>query len=200
MVIDPALSYSTYLGGPNGDGGQSVAVDASGNAYVTGYTESSDFPTTAGAFQTVCSSCRSSVPDAFVTKFNVTGSGLVYSTYLGGGGQDVGNGITVDASGDAYVTGTTKSSDFPTTPGAFQTTCSATCSDAFVAKLSPTGSALLYSTYLAGTNGAYGAGISLNASGDAYVTGDTVSTDFLPPQEHFKQPAAVAVGVMATPS
>jgi len=111
---DPVLFYSTYLGGSGDDEGFGIAVDAAGNAYVTGLTSSINFPTTSGALQTAY---RGST-DAFVTKLNPTGSGLVYSTYLGGGGFDFGQTIALDALGDAYVTGQTNSSDFPTTPGA----------------------------------------------------------------------------------
>src|SRR5438477_2498195 len=114
-----ALVYSTYLGGSRGDEGFGIAVDAAGSAYVTGGTGSADFPTTAGAFQTTYGG-----GDAFVTKLNATGTALVYSTYLGGSRGDGGFGIAVDAAGSAYVTGSTNSTDFPTTPGAIQTTYS----------------------------------------------------------------------------
>ena len=100
-------------------------MDSSGSAYVTGFTLSADFPTTTGTFQTTCNggnNCPSN-GDAFVSKINPTGSALVYSTYLGGSGFDLGGGIAVDSRGDAYVTGSTQSTDFPVTPGAFQTVC-----------------------------------------------------------------------------
>src|SRR5207245_2803636 len=121
------------------------ALDSSGNVYVTGNTSSTAFPTTPGAFQTTFAGGVGSGPvDAFVTKLNPTGSALVYSTYLGGSNQDYGGeAIAVDASGNAYVTGETRSSDFPTTAGAFQTTLNA-FQGAFVTKLNPTGSALVY--------------------------------------------------------
>src|SRR5207248_706524 len=121
LVIDPVLSYSTYLGGNSFDGGYSIAADASGNAYVTGWSSSSNFPTTASAFQTTFGVGNYN-GDAFVTKLNSTGSALVYSTYLGGSSNEYGHYIGVDASGNAYVTGVTSSTDFPTTLGAFQTT------------------------------------------------------------------------------
>ena len=171
--LDPARSalvYSTYLGGRSSDGGRGIAADASGNAYVTGATDSGDFPT-ANAFQSVPRG-RS---DAFVTKLSPTGSALVYSTYLGGGGDDNGASVAVDASGNAYVTGETGSIDFPTF-NAFQSMLRGL--DAFVTKLNPTGSALLYSTYLGGGRGEIGAGVALDASGNAYVTGITGSIDF----------------------
>src|SRR5204863_6336 len=136
-----ALVYSTYLGGSDFDTGVGIAVDTSGNAYVTGRALSTNFPTTAGSFQTTLGGGG----DAFVTKLNPTGSGLVYSTFLGGSrGQEEGFEIAADAVGNAYVTGFTSSTDFPTTAGAFQTTIGSTHS-AFVTKLNPTGSALVYS-------------------------------------------------------
>ena len=167
------LVYSTYLGGSGYDDGFGIAVDASGNAYVTGFTDSTDFPTTAGAFQTTFGGFG----DAFVTELNPTGSGLVYSTYLGGSDDDEGYGIAVDTSGNAYVTGYTHSSDFPTTAGAFQTTYGGD-RDAFVTKLNPTGSGLVYSTYLGGSDCDFGVGIAVDTSGNAYVTGITFSSDF----------------------
>src|SRR5206468_683713 len=118
LVIDPILFYSTFLGGRGDDTGLRVAVDVAGNAYVTGFTTSIDFPTTLRAFQTTFAG----VEDAFVTKLDPTGSALVYSTSLGGGAFDEGTAIVVDAAGNAYVTGLTGSTNFPTTPGAFQTT------------------------------------------------------------------------------
>jgi len=166
-----ALVYSTYLGGTSGVS-SSIAVDSEGNAYVTGYTESTDFPVTPGAFQTTCGNPTAC---AFVTKFNPTGSALVYSTYLGGsGGQgfgDYGQDIAVDSGDNAYVTGLTGSSNFPVTPGAFQTTYGG----AFVTKFNPTGTALIYSTYLGGSGVAQGYGIEIDNSGNAYVTGEAGS-------------------------
>src|SRR5258708_4792716 len=148
-----ALLYSTYLGGSGRDEAGGIAVDGAGNAYVTGFTYSANFPVTAGAFQTVCnggSNCYS-LYDAFVSKLNPVGSALVYSTFLGGTNNDAGAGIAVDSAGNAYVTGGTHSTDFPTTPGAFQRPCDAKCgadSTRFVTQLDASGSALGYSTYL----------------------------------------------------
>ena len=174
LIIDPVLSYSTYLGGGNFDEGLGIAVDSAGNAYVAGSTGSTNFPTTTGAFQTTFGGGR----NAFVTKLNPTGSALVYSTYLGGSLFDEGLGIAVDATGSAYVTGDTQSSNFPTTPGAFQTTFGGGFSDAFVTKLNPTGTALVYSTYLGGDNFDGSSGIAVDSGGNAYVAGGTDSANF----------------------
>jgi len=173
LIIDPALDYSTFLGGTGGDTGDGIAVDASGSAYVTGFTSSADFPTTTGAFDTALGESS----DAFVTKLNASGSALVYSTFLGGTDRDNGEDIAVDASGNAYVTGDTFSTDFPTTTGAFDTTFNGGIVDAFVTKLNASGSALVYSTFLGGTNQDEGQGIAVQ-QGSAYVTGITQSTDF----------------------
>jgi hypothetical protein len=168
-----ALVYSTYLGGSNIDAGLGIAVDSAGNAYVTGFTGSFNFPTTPGAFQTASGGgC-----DAFVTKLNATGTALAYSTYLGGGGSDEGCGIAVDSAGNAYVTGFTYSTNFPTTPGAFQT-ASGGAADAFVTKVNATGTALVYSTFLGGSSLDQGSGIAVDSAGNAYVTGSTGSSNF----------------------
>jgi hypothetical protein len=156
------------LAGGGDNNGQGIAVDASGDVYVTGSTTSADFPTTPGAFQTSFGGYY----DAFVSKLNASGSALLYSTYLGGSGYDYGNGIALDASGNAYVTGDTTSSDFPTTPGAFQATYGGN-GDAFVSKLNASGSALIYSTYLGGGSNDGGSGIAVDAPGSVTVTGTT---------------------------
>jgi hypothetical protein len=186
--LDPTgsfLVYSTYLGGsvtattaaPN-DEGYGIAVDASGNVYVTGRTTSSDFPVTPGAFDTTKGPSASY--DAFVTKLDPTGSFLVYSTYLGGlFNDDQGNAIAVDLLGQAHVTGQTfaggggASADFPVTPGAVQTSFNGTGIEfrAFVTKLNRFGTGLVYSTYLGGFSDARGNGIAVDAAGFAYVTG-----------------------------
>jgi hypothetical protein len=179
LVIDPVLSYSTYLGGSGDESSSGIALDASGDAYVAGVTSDTNFPTTSGAFQTTYGGGPLNV---FVTKLNPTGSALIYSTYLGGNSNDIGRGIAVDASGNAYVTGSTQSANFPTTLGAFQTVFNGGPNDAFVTELNPTGSALVYSTYLGGNSGGnsdnQGRGIAVDASGNAYVTGITQSTNF----------------------
>ena len=186
LVIDPVLSYSTYLGGSKGDVGTSIAVDAAGIAYVTGYTYSVDFPTR-HPYQTEHDN-DDRYTDVFVAKFNTNAEGaasLLYSTYLGGSHDytyaylnDVATGIAIDASGIAYVTGYTNSIDFPT-KNQYQTQQS--YRDAFVTKLNTNASgaaSLLYSTYLGGSEDDYSYGIAVNSSGIAYVTGETASPDF----------------------
>jgi hypothetical protein len=171
LIIDPVLRYSTYLGGSSYDNGISIAADAAGNAYVTGYTYSTDFPTEnplAGTF--------AGADDAFVTKLNATGSALIYSTYLGGSAGDDGYGIAVDANENAYVTGYTGSTNFPTM-NPFQASLGGTV-NAFVTKLNAAGNALVYSTYLGGSDRDSGLAIAVDTSGNAYVTGQASSSDF----------------------
>ncbi|MCX7652056.1 MAG: SBBP repeat-containing protein, partial [Bacteroidia bacterium] len=136
------LVYSTYLGGSRDDLGYGIAVDGSGQAYVTWGTKIPDYPVTGGTFQTT----KGVGSDVFVTKLNAAGSGLVYSTYLGGSGKDLGFGIAVDGSGQAYVAGMTESTDYPVTAGAFQTTHGKGVRYVFVTKLNAAGSRLVYST------------------------------------------------------
>lgn len=169
-----ALVYSTYLGGSAEDLGLGIAVDFSGSAYVTGFAQSRNFPTS-NAFQAT----MHGVNDAFVTKFNPEGSDLVYSSYLGGISADQGNSIAVDASDNAYVTGSTASTNFPLVDPT-QTTCGSCSSynEAFVAKVNPAGSALVFSTYLGGGNNSAGAGIGVDSAGNAYVAGRTASPNF----------------------
>ena len=173
LVIDPVLSYSSYLGGSDLDVGQAIAVDGDGSAYVTGYTESTNFPVTTGARQTTSGGAA----DVFVTKLNAAGTGLVYSTYLGGSSSDHGRAIAVDVSGSVYLTGSTRSTNFPATSGARQTTYGG-LGDAFLAKLNAAGTALVYATYLGGSEGDGGEGIGVDSSGNAYVAGGTRSTNF----------------------
>jgi hypothetical protein len=180
-----ALLASSFLGGSNLDTAYGIDVDSSGNVYVAGSTSSINFPT-ANAFQTI----NGGATDAFVSKFNAIGSGLVYSTYLGGAASDQAKGIAVDASGNAYVTGDTQSANFPTAAPFDATygggTCGApefsfNCRDAFVTKLSSTGTTLVYSTYLGGagfSNDDQGSAIAVDSAGIAYVTGTTRSTNF----------------------
>jgi hypothetical protein len=172
-----ALVYSTYLGGSGDDYGNGIAVDGSGNAYVTGQTSSTNFPTTNPIQGTYGGSGGSEFPgDAFVTKINAAGSALLYSTYLGGSGDDQGNRIAVDGSGNAYVTGWTTSTNFPTA-NPVQANYGGS-EDAFVTKINAAGSVLVYSTYLGGNVGEQGNGIAVDGSGNAYVTGVTQSTNF----------------------
>ena len=176
LIIDPVvLSYSTYLGGSGNESGSGIAVDANGNAYVTGVTTSNNFPTEFGGFQRACAGTFCG--EAFVTKLNPTGSALIYSTYLGGRGHDFGISVAVDFAGNAYVTGSTESDDFPTTVGAYQRVQRG-FTNAFITKLNPTGSALIYSTLFGGDNFNSGFGIAVDAAGNAYVTGQTSSNIF----------------------
>ena len=172
LVIDPVLSYATYLSGAGADSPTGIAVDAAGSAYVTGSTASVDFPT-AGA--PALQPATGANTDAFVAKLNPNGSALVYSTYLGGIGVDVGRAIAVEGT-SAYVTGETASDNFPRTPGAPQA-ARAGGSDVFVAKLNAAGSGLDYSTYLGGAGTDVGRGIAVEG-GSAYVTGSTASANF----------------------
>jgi hypothetical protein len=171
LIIDPVLSYSTYLGGVGSDTGSDIALDSSGNVYLTGGTNSTTFPTL-GARQ----GSNAGGIDAFITKLNAAGNALIYSTYLGGGGDDFGSGIAVDRDGNVFITGDTTSTNFPTA-SPFQTS-NAGRQDAFVAKLSAAGNMLIYSTYLGGAEGDAGFGIALDSAGNAYVTGATSSMNY----------------------
>jgi uncharacterized protein (TIGR03437 family) len=166
--------YSTVIEGNGKDGGEGIALDTAGNIYITGYTTSTNFPL-ASAFQTV-NRGAAGFEDAFVLKLDPAAQRLIYSTYLGGTGRDLGFRIAVDASNSAYVTGYTLSADFPTRNAA-QPNFGGNA-DAFVTKLSPDGSTLAYSTYLGGSGSDWGfADIAVDASGNAYVAGYTTSTD-----------------------
>ena len=179
LVIDPSLSYSTLLGGSSHEFGSGIQVDASGNAYVTGFTQSPNFPTTTGAFDRTGSASNNM--DAFVSKLNPAGTALVYSTFLGGTNSEWGRDLAVDSAGNAYVTGKTMSSNFPTTSGAFDRSfnvdncprCGIDQTDAFIAKLNPAGSGLVYSTFLGGTSPDETFGIAIDGARNAYVTGET---------------------------
>lgn len=180
------LVYSTYLGGDVLDEPNSIAIDATGDAYISGITFSGNFPVTSGAFQTINNSAGTNGFNAFVTKLNPTGSALVYSTYLGGansGGTTIGsiywtNPIAIDKSGDAYVAGFTASGDYPVSSTAFQKVSHASGFAVTVSKLNPTGSALLYSTYLGGSTTSISEGLAVDSSGNAYVAGYTSDQDF----------------------
>lgn len=186
--LDPTLStliYSTYLGGQGADRGNSIAVDAQGNAYVTGSTQSSNFPVTSGGTDGACNGGRS---DVFIIKLT-SGGQLAYSTFVGDSEGEVGTGIAVDALGSAYVTGSTLSRHFPTTPGVFRPQCeggdpvSRSCTqDAFVLRINATASDLIYSTFLGGTNVDMASSIAIDVNSGlasaAYITGTTHSADF----------------------
>jgi hypothetical protein len=199
-----ALLYSTYLGGSNRDSGYGIAVNSDGNAYVTGYSSSTAFPTTSGAFDTVHNGSN----DAFVTKLAAAGSSLTYSTYVGGTGSDLSYGIAIDATGNAYITGTTTSTNFPFTTsgsGSFVTELNAAGSalvfsnspggygivrdctgniyavggppDAVVTKRDSSGT-LVYTYSFGGSADDIGYGIAVDCAGSVFVTGTTASTNF----------------------
>jgi uncharacterized protein (TIGR03437 family) len=230
-----SLVYSTYLGGNGYDNAYAIAVDSSGNAYVTGETDSPDFPVTNGAYQTVCSpapnntgapvqnssDCYSSNTSAFVTKLNPTGTGLVYSTFLGGNGSwAYATAIAVDGAGRAYIAGNenedcyrgqpyTFQSCFPTTNGAVIGGVQPVGGDpqfAFVAAFDPTGAQLLYSTLFGDLNfqctiacggDTYGTGIAVDASGYFYLVGETMASN-LPTTAGVIQPTGAPLGNPAT--
>jgi len=170
-----ALLYATFLGGSDRDMGSDIAVDGDGAAYVTGYIHSSDFPTTTAAFDTTFNGGTS---DTFVVKVNPSATGLAYASFLGGSDNEYGYGIAVDDAGAAYVTGKTDSSDFPTTPGALDTTYNSGYEDAFVVKVNPSGTELAYASFLGGSGSDSGSGIAVDGDGAAYVTGNTSSSGF----------------------
>jgi uncharacterized protein (TIGR03437 family) len=193
--LDPTgskLLFSTYLGGSLDDAAIAIAVDSSSNVYVAGCTISFDFPTTSGAFQThfggLDEENTANFGDGFIAKMNSTGSSLIYSTYLGGTGDDCVNAIALDSSDDVYMTGSTDSTNMPVSQNAFQPSFAGyktlppaveqNLGDAFVAKLNPSGSALLYLTYLGGNANDAGLAIAIDSSGDAFVAGFTDSTNF----------------------
>ncbi|HET6172388.1 MAG TPA: SBBP repeat-containing protein [Gaiellales bacterium] len=185
LIIDPGIQFTTFLGGGSAETGAGIAVDANGNSYIGGTTQSPDFPTTPGAFKRT--GAASNFSDVFVTKLNPAGTALIYSTFVGGSNLEFGNDIAIDAAGNAYVTGTTKSSNFPTTGGAFDRSlnippncprCTTDNTDGFVFKLNAAGSALTYSTYLGSTDIDSPRGITVDGSGSAYVVGETPGADF----------------------
>lgn len=171
LVIDPVLVFSTYLGGTNDDSGLDVTTDNAGNIYVTGWTQSSAFPTVAPL-----DSRLAGFSDAFVTKMDAAGKMVIYSTYLGGSGSENGARIAVDGVGSVYVSGMTNASDFPL-KNPFQAQRKGQ-DEAFVTKLSPTGNEILFSSYVGGSADDSASGIAITTSGDIYLTGTTRSTDF----------------------
>jgi hypothetical protein len=179
MTGSGIVAWSNVLGGLN-DEGRGIAVDNDGDAYVSGFTYSLDFQTTPNAFQPEKPGGLYD-NDAFVTKINAIGDTIIYSTYLGGSGDDGATAVAVDSGNNAYVTGNTGSDNFPTTDGAFQTALSSSGEigfDAFVTKLNTSGSDLLYSTYLGGPEGEEANDITVDQFDSAYVTGHTFSVDF----------------------
>jgi len=171
LIIDPVLSYSTYLGGSLTDTATDIAIDDSGNVYVTGYTLSTDFNTASAM-----NPANAGNYDLFIAKISADGASLVYSTFLGGTGNDWGYGIAVDSNGDAVVAGTTESSDFPVA-SAIQSVYGGS-GDGFVSKLNAAGDTLVYSTYVGGVNSDEVRDITLNSIGQVYITGFTASADF----------------------
>lgn len=181
--IDPTgsnLLYSTYLSGSADEEATGLAIDKSGNVYVAGNTHSTDFPTR-NALQSRCATANpaGTCSSAFLTKISPSGDSILFSTYLGGSGQESARGLVVDAKGSAYVAGVTSSSDFPTTAGAAQAKCGGACQqNAFVAKFSPSGDKLYYATYVGGSASDDAADLTVDATGNAYLTGSTSSPDF----------------------
>jgi hypothetical protein len=174
LTIDPVLTYSTYLGGSGGDQAYAIAVDSSLNAYVTGITASVNFPTTPGVVQTTNAGGGG---DVFLTKFNPAGTGVEFSVFLGGSGVDAPSAMLLDSSGNIYITGSTLSPNFPTTSGVLQPTYGGN-GDAFLAELDPSGSSLVFSTYLGGTGTDYATAMAFDSKGDVFLTGSTTSKDF----------------------
>lgn len=187
-----AILYSAYLGGSGSDGAYGLAVDGSGHAYVTGPTDSTNFPTTSGAYQQHfggdTAGCASTgfppCGDAFVAKLDPSGSNLIYSTYLGGSADDYAEAVAIDSLGNAYVTGQTKSADYPTTLGAYQEASHAAscgtslCGTVFVSKLNGSGSSLVYSTHVGGRLTSAAFAIAVDTAGEAYIAGAAAGTDF----------------------
>jgi hypothetical protein len=201
------LLASTYIGGGNAEMASAVATDATGNLYVTGATDSPDWPTTANAFQRRPAAMEAGKADpgnCFVAKLNPAASALLYSTFLSGNQTDGCIALAVDAAGHAYVTGGSDSPNFPTSPGAFQARPRLGSADirydVFVAKLSPDGSTLAYSTFVGGSGSETGHGIALDSGGHAYVTGVTNSPNFPTTSGAFRTSLVGSSIPSATPS
>jgi hypothetical protein len=176
LVIDPILVYATFLGGSGDDSAVAIAVDGAGNAYVTGFTSSATFPGVSGG--SIQPTNAGGSEDVFVTKINATGTAIVYSTFLGGGGDDEPLGIAVDGDGNAYVTGYTSSATFPGVGGSSIQAANAGLYDGFVIKLNAAGNGIVYATLLGGDNYDYANAIAIDGAGNAYVTGETLSATF----------------------
>ncbi|MEY2458982.1 MAG: hypothetical protein QOG30_812, partial [Acidimicrobiaceae bacterium] len=205
LIVDPGIQFTTFLGGSAHEAGNAIAVDGNGNSYIGGTTQSPNFPTTTGAFRRTGSAQNNS--DIFVTKLNPAGTALVYSTFVGGGNLDFGNGIAIDGGGNAYVTGTTKSTNFPTTGNAFDRSsnitpncprCATDVTDGFVFKLNAAGSALSYSTYLGGTDIDSPRAIAVDGAGSAFVTGEVYSNDFPTTAGAFRRTMAGQIDMFVT--
>jgi hypothetical protein len=169
------LVYSTYLGGSGGDAGSAVATDASGAAYIVGGTSSPAFPVTSGAYDTTFNGGH----DAFVVKLNPSGTGVVWGTFVGGPGGEAGRAMALDRAGAVHITGYTELQGFPTTPDAVQAHLASTrFADGFYAKLAAGGTALEYSTYLGGSEHDFGRAVATDLAGNAYIAGETNSSDF----------------------
>lgn len=169
-----SLIYSTYIGGSLHDRGDAITIDKDGNAYITGISDSPNYPVSEGAYQPG----HYGQGDVIISKLNSKGNTLLYSTYLGGGGAESGYSIALDSDDNAYVTGVVWPGQFPTTPGAFQISYGGGNNDAFVAKINPIGTDLIYSSYLGGNNPEAGYGITVDSTGSAYITGYTESPDY----------------------
>ncbi|MEO6183768.1 MAG: SBBP repeat-containing protein, partial [Verrucomicrobiota bacterium] len=179
LIIDPTLVYSTYLGGSLADAVRSIAVDSSGNVYVTGETESLNFPTVAGSYRIT----NSGLNDVFVTKINAAGTARIFSTYVGSKGDDYGTGIALDSTNNVYVTGGTTSNNFPVVNQ--YATFGGGEFDAFIFKLNSTGTTLLYSSYFGAGTYDYANAIAVDASGNAYIAGETDAETFFPAKNSF---------------
>ncbi|HEY9283677.1 MAG TPA: SBBP repeat-containing protein, partial [Pyrinomonadaceae bacterium] len=173
LVIDPVISYSTYLGGTGFDEALAVARGSDGSLYVAGYVDSADFPGPSSV-----QAARRGLRDSFVLRLNPAGTALLYATYVGGTGEEQGTGVAVDAEGNAYVVGNTSSSNFPVTAGALQAAPGGG-TDGFAFKLNPSGTALLYSTYLGGPSADFPNAVAVDAAGRAHVAGRTFSSRFI---------------------
>ena len=174
LKLDPTgtqIVYSTYIGGSGPDEGHSIAVDGGGNAYITGFTGSNNFPIVNGFQKT-----RAGLLDAFVLKLNKTGNVILLSSFLGGAEDDRGNGIALDAANNIYVAGVTRSTNLPIA-NAYQRNLAGGFADAFITKFGPAGN-LIYSTYVGGLGNDNPFGIAVDGNGAAYVCGFTTSPDF----------------------
>ena len=181
------LTYSTFVGGTNGDQAHCIAIDPDGNAYVSGETRSNDFPNTTNAFDRTYNSGPSNQgPDVFVLKLSQGGSALIYSTYVGGNANDWAFDIAVSSNNTAFVTGYTASTNFPVTPGAYDTTFNGgeVVGDVFIIRLNSNGSSLIFSSYIGGNSWEIGYGLKLNSFNDIYLTGWTNSTNFPTTMSH----------------